>query len=393
MKILSLFDGMSVAQQALKDAGKKVDKYYASEIDEYAIAVTQSNFPSTIQLGSVVELSAHTEPFDLLIGGSPCQDLSIAKKGREGLLGARSGLFWEYVRIRDENLPEYFILENVASMPKEAKETISEALGVQPVMINASLVSAQNRKRLFWVGKYNGQKYEQVEIPQPEDMGILLKDILENEVDEKYYIKTERKNTLVSNRPQDADKPKANTLLVGGTNPTIKKQLIFLGGIRNKDWAKDGKDFSRNFGQGDRVYSPEGKSTTLSAMGGGRGAKTGLYAVALTEQRTEEAKAIRRENMKNGKDYSPRREKELVPRKDDKSNTITTGQSKESLILQDYQIRKLTPTECLRLQSMPDDYFDKATYKNKTISNTQRYKMCGNAFNKEVIVHIINNLK
>ena len=298
IKVLSLFDGMSVAQQALKELGKDVEVYYASEIDEYAKAVTQSNFPNTVQLGDTrcitrkeyssiimtlwgTAVCLKTE-IDLLMGGSPCQDLSIAKKGREGLKGQRSGLFYEYVRIRDEMKPKYFILENVNSMPKEAKDTISEALGVQPVMINASLVSAQNRKRLFWIGSLQEDgTYKQVEISQPEDRGILLKDILESDVDEKWIMERPRTNKFSSNQTQSDSQEKANTLLVGGDTPTC---------------------------------------------------------------------------FHNG------------------------------------QPRKFTDKEVLRLQSMPDDYFDKATYKNKPISNTQRYKMCGNAFNCEVVKHIIKQL-
>ena len=116
---------------------------------------------------------------DLMVGGSPCQDLSIAKKDRKGLDGERSSLFWEYVRILREVKPKYFILENVASMPKEAKETITRELGVEPIMINAALVSAQNRKRLFWTNIPN--------VTLPDDKGILLRDILEPKVDEKYF--------------------------------------------------------------------------------------------------------------------------------------------------------------------------------------------------------------
>lgn len=322
MKILSLFDGMSVTQQALKNIGADVEVYYASEIDEYAKAVTQSNFPNTTQIGDVSKVKPWmSDQFDLLIGGSPCQDLSIAKKGREGLSGSRSGLFWEYVRIRDVFKPKYFILENVASMPKEAKDTISEALGVQPIMINASLVSAQNRKRLFWVGRLDEfGTYKQVEISQPEDRGILLKDILE----------TKDFNGLYSDYNNSTTYDKARTLGTGcGVTRSATCQQVITSPVRI---AKIGKG-----GQGDRVYSIEGKSVNLSANGGGRGAKTGLYAV---------------------KDF----------------------------------VRKLTPTECLRLQSMPDNYFDKAEYKGKPISNTQRYKMCGNAFNCEVIVHILKHL-
>ena len=339
MKILSLFDGMSVAQQALKEAGITAEVYYASEIDEYAMAVTQSNFPETKQLGSVTNLLSpvsNGHQIDLMIGGSPCQDLSIAKKGREGLSGARSGLFYEYLRIRDEVKPKYFILENVNSMPKEAKDTISEALGVQPVMINASLVSAQNRKRLFWVGKWNGEKYEQVEIPQPEDRGILLKDILENKVDEKYFI---------------------------------------------------GENFKLGKSQGNSVKGIDKKSVCLKALGGGGGAKTGLYAMQIPEA-TKKGYALATEGQ--SVDLSFPDSQTRRGRVGDKVKNLMTSQNIG--VVQNMQIRKLTPTECLRLQSMPDHYFDTAEYKGKPISNTQRYKMCGNAFNKEVIVHLISNL-
>lgn len=308
MKILSLFDGMSVAQQAIKDAGIPVEIYYASEIDEYAMAVTQSNHPKTIQMGSVTQLYSRKFDdisIDLLIGGSPCQDLSIAKKGREGLAGSRSGLFYEYVRIRDEVKPKYFILENVASMPKEARDTISEVLGVQPVMINASLVSAQNRKRLFWVGKWNGEKYEQVEIPQPEDRGILLKDIIETGENVVYQDTYKRME----------GKPREHT---------------------------------------DKCF------TLTSAMGTGGGHVP--YVIP------DKSKCVR--TALKGGGIKDRHNWENITKD-----------------------RKLTPTECLRLQSMPDNYFDKALYKDKPISNTQRYKMCGNAFNKEVIVHILKHLK
>lgn len=129
MKVLSLFDGISCARVALERAGIPVEEYYASEVDKYAIQISNKNYPDIKHIGDVNNIIAHTEPFDLLIGGSPCQDLSIAKKDRKGLDGERSGLFWEYVRILRENEPTYFILENVASMPKEARAIITEALG------------------------------------------------------------------------------------------------------------------------------------------------------------------------------------------------------------------------------------------------------------------------
>ena len=180
MKVLSLFDGISCGLVALK-RNQISAEYYASEIDKYAIQVSQKNHPEIVHLGSVVDLAPISD-LDLLIGGSPCQDLSIAKKNRKGLEGERSGLFWEYVRIWKESKPKYFILENVNSMSKESKSKITEILQVEPIMIDASLVSAQSRKRLFWTN-----------IPVqglPEDRNILLKDILQDaEVDERMVSK------------------------------------------------------------------------------------------------------------------------------------------------------------------------------------------------------------
>ena len=335
IKVLSLFDGISVAQQALKELGYDVE-YYASEIDKYAIQITQKNHPETIQLGSVTEINAkwHHNIFyeiDLLIGGSPCQDLSIAKKNRQGLDGARSGLFWEYVRILKEVKPKYFVLENVNSMPKEAKAIITEALGVEPIMINASLVSAQNRKRLFW-SNIPG-------ITQPEDKGILLKDILEPKVDESFVVR-----------------PKSNTVRTSGRGCGIDDK-------HNLDTIRIGQ--IGKGGQGDRIYSPEGKSVGLSALGGGRGAKTGLYAVPV---------ALRNRGKGKQPEYNGT----------DKANSMTTVQT-DSMVQENSIIRKLTPTECCRLQSLPDGYCD-------GVSNSQQYKCLGNAFNKEVVKHILKNI-
>lgn len=323
MKVLSLFDGISIAQQALKELGVKDLTYYASEIDKYAINVTSKNHPDTIHLGDVSRIKADgnywnnkpkLENIYLLIGGSPCQDLSIAKKNRKGLNGSRSGLFYEYLRILKEVKPKYFVLENVNSMPKQAKETISQELfGIQPIMINAALVSAQNRKRLFWVGKRVGDTYEQVKIELPEDKGILLRDVLEIKDFNGLY--SDYNNSTVFNKSR-----------VIGTGCGIPRsatcQQVITSPVRI---AKIGKG-----GQGDRVYSIEGKSVNLSANGGGRGVKTGLYAV-----------------------------KEFV--------------------------RKLTPIECERLQSLPDNY-------TEGVSNSQRYKALGNGFNCEVIKHILKSI-
>lgn len=342
MKVLSLFDGISCARVALERVGIPVEVYYASEIDKYAMQIAIKNYPDTIQIGSVVGLVPPSN-VDLLIGGSPCQDLSIAKKDRKGLGGERSGLFWEYVRILREVKPKYFILENVASMPKADKQIITDALGVEPIMINAALVSAQNRKRLFWTNIPS--------VTQPEDRGILLRDILESDVDEKYYVKINDKYGLKGLRESN-EKSKSMTATM------------------HKGYGNDGVTTVRvgslnSGGQGDRIYSQDGKSTALSANGGGRGAKTGLYAVPV---------ALRNRGEGKKPEYN----------KTNKANSITTVHT-DSMVEQEFKIRKLTPIECERLQGLKDGY-------TEGISNTQRYKCLGNAFNVDVVAHILNHL-
>lgn len=378
MKVLSLFDGISCARVALERAGIPVDAYYASEVDKYATQIALKNFPDTVQIGDIKQTKARRKniwykergskdvicDIDLLVGGSPCQDLSIAKKNRKGLDGERSGLFWEYVRLWKELDPKYFILENVNSMPKESKNEITRVLGVEPIMINASLVSAQNRKRLFWTNIPN--------VTQPEDKGILLKDILENgEADRLKSYCIDASYYKGANWKQYKEKG--------------RRQLIRVGSLNSG-------------GQGDRIYSPEGKSVGLSALGGGRGAKTGLYAISkpvilgkepiqvLKEGRTELGKKSRKEiRQKTGKDSTLRSKghKAYFGREGTKSNCITTGLGAEGMVVENLQIRKLTPIECERLQGLPDNY-------TEGVSNTQRYKCLGNAFNVDVVAHILS---
>jgi len=321
MRVLSLFDGISCARVALERVGIEVETYYASEIDKHAIAVSTKNYPDIVQLGSVVGLTP-PDNIDLLIGGSPCQDLSIAKKDRKGLDGDRSGLFWEYVRIKDECKPTYFILENVASMSKKDRDLITITLGVQPVLFNASLVSAQCRKRLFWTN---------LKFDLPEDRGILLKDILQPdcEVEERNYDmssfhktpQTDRNDTKKLGYIGEFDHQAKRVYDDKGKLPALNvvcNSMVKVGHIGNSD------------SQGNRVYDPSGKSCTLSANGGGLGAKTGLY------QTTD-------------------------------------------------RIRKLTPIECERLQSLPDNY-------TEGIAKTNRYKCLGNAFNVDVVAHILSHI-
>jgi DNA (cytosine-5)-methyltransferase 3A len=170
MNVLSLFDGMSCGQIALNRLGIKYDKYFASEIDEYAIKVTQHNYPETIQIGDVLNVKGSDLPqIDLMFGGSPCQGFSFAGK-RLNFDDPRSKLFFEFVRLRDELKPKYFLLENV-KMKKEHEQVITEHMGVEPIRINSKLVSAQSRERLYWTNIPG--------IEQPEDKGILVKDIID----------------------------------------------------------------------------------------------------------------------------------------------------------------------------------------------------------------------
>jgi DNA-cytosine methyltransferase len=470
LKILSLFDGISATNQALKNIGIENYDYYASEIDPYAIKVTQNNFPNTVQLGDVksiffdnydddvgvvinkkesrveqqgifnvikhynYEWLAVEGVVDLLSFGFPCQDLSIAKKDRKGLDGERSGLFYEALRILKEVKPKYFFAENVNSMSKEMKDIISKELfDIQPIMINSALVTAQQRKRLFWVGALQTDgTYKKIEIEQPQDKGILLKDILEsglpyqekahsltasysgavfwnsieksqksmvaepvkskyftitkeyekriNDIDVSFnqYLKDCKKLTITEiaeycNEPKTkiehyfrVDKSRAipskktyyklkeflqldsrfdnlieevetltatfeQNLRIYDINykaPTLTSSKVeILAPVRIGHFNKGG--------QGDRIYSVQGKSVCLSANGGGRGAKTGLYKVDLPDG--------------------------------------------------DYTTRKLTPNECARLQGFPDNYHD-------GISNTQAYKCYGNSFTVPVIEHILKTI-
>jgi DNA (cytosine-5)-methyltransferase 3A len=192
MNVLSLFDGISCGRIALERAGIPCN-YWASEIDEKAIEVSAKNWPEIVHMGDVTELYdqiVNLPKIDLLIGGSPCQSFSNAGKG-EGFQG-KSGLFWEFVRIKEATEPRYFMLENV-SMKREWRDQISEALGVEPVMIDSKIVSAQNRKRLYWTN-----------IPLKdtiEDRGLYLDDVVEWDVDPKYWLP--QKNTDILNRKVD----------------------------------------------------------------------------------------------------------------------------------------------------------------------------------------------
>lgn len=187
LRVLSLFDGISCGHVALERAGIEVEKYFASEVDLYAIKITQKNYPGTVQLGDITKITEDDldaiGPIDLVIGGSPCQDLSNYKYyigDVQGLKGDKSRLFYDFLRILKYVKPRHFLLENVASMEDIQKDIISDLLGVQPIMINSALVCAAERKRYYWTD---------LPVTEPEDKGILLKDIVLNseEVPAKYW--------------------------------------------------------------------------------------------------------------------------------------------------------------------------------------------------------------
>lgn len=316
MKVLSLFDGISCARVALAKANISVELYNASEIDKYAIKISEKNYPDIKHIGGVKDVSAIDFTVDLLIGGSPCQDLSIAKQGRKGLEGDRSSLFWEYVRIKELCKPKWFILENVASMSKADKDTITKAMGVEPIMINASLVSAQSRKRLFWTNIPN--------VKQPDDRNILLKDIIQPE-------------TIIDN------------------------EMI----------TSDGKAFCL-----DACYYKGSNQTHIKKYK----ARTHVFTIGRDIGRRLNKDGIRDDN---NKELSITRRIEL--RTDDKCGTLTSV-TKDNLVVCDKTIRKLHPVECERLQGLPDNY-------TAGVSNTQRYKCLGNAFNVDVIAHILSHIK
>jgi len=336
MRILSLFDGIAGAGQAMKELGYDFE-YYSSEVDKYAIQVAKANHPTLKELGNVKAINGSDfKDITLLIGGFPCQSFSVAGN-RKGLEDERGQLFFEMMRILEEVKPKYFLFENVASMSKANQGFISKKLGVKPIMINSALLTAQQRKRLYWTNIPN--------IKQPEDQNIYLKDIIEDDVDGKYFIR--------------------NTTFTPTKRNTNINTLVRVG------------HFNKG-GQGDRVYSVEGKSACLSANGGGRGAKTGLYAIAQ-----------RGRNIVNGKRKDingAKTEQRFETSYSEKSNCLTSVQ-KDSLLLDlnNYIIRKLTPTECERLQGFPDNY-------TQGISNTQRYKALGNSFTVPVIKHLLTNL-
>lgn len=423
MNVLSLFDGMSGGRIALKELGVTPNIYYASEIDKYAIAQTQLNFTNTVQLGSVTEVDvSKLEPIDLLIGGSPCQSFSMAGR-RNGMttteheevltlerylelkeqgfeFEGQSYLFWEYMRIlkdiRKYNPNVLFFLENV-EMGKKWEAVLSRAIGLYGVHINSALVSAQNRKRIYWTNIRTrkeglfGDIY--TDIPQPEDRGLLLKDILEQEVDDKYYLSEKAVSALIAHRERNKEngngfgavfhesQQKMGALNVGGKGmydlvSICQRPRGFNAGAEYTDKSPTLSIHSWEWNnllcisstQSHATIS-ENKSTTLVAAGG----MGGGHVPMVVSGTLRSFSGLNFREIRNGNGAT------VLAR------TREDGDGQNACIIGN-RIRRLTPTECARLQTIPEWY-------KWECSETQQYKMCGNGWTIEVIKHIFSFMK
>jgi len=386
MNVFSCFDGASCGQLALNKLGVPISNYYASEIDKYAIQVTQANFPNTIQLGDITKVDISQLPkIDLMMGGSPCQGFSFAGK-QLNFEDPRSKLFFDFIKIRDKLKPRYVLLENVR-MKKESEDIISDYMGCSPIKINSSLLSAQSRNRLYWFVELVDGNYVPINVNQPQDKGIVIKDILEELPfgDIPNYLANNWGGEPRGNKVKSIDDPKANCLtasmykgqiptyikkIIPKENPTVSKDGL----IRVGSADLNGHDYLK------RVYSRHGKAPTLTANGGGN-----------LEPKVGIARIVNRRLDENGtrKDYQLELPftKVIEIRQDDKSNCLTTLQKDNVVVKEEvYAWRKLTPLECERLQTMPDNY-------TNHVSNSQRYKMIGNGWTVDVIAHILKGIQ
>lgn len=461
MKVLSLFDGMSCGMLALQKAGIQVESYDAYEIDKYAIQTATHNFPQIIEHGDVFQADfTQYKDVDLIVGGSPCTYWSIAQKNNRETEASGIGweLFSQYVRAVKEAAPRFFIYENNKSMSNAIRKSITQTFGFEPVCINSALVSAQNRQRLYWVGKRTADgTYRKVPVDQPQDKGILLKDILDGITDkeigttkdgksycltsgylygsgekignyaahtlekgcksmvaepvgiaqrgryvesesrsskcsggtEQYFeARTDGKSNCVSTVPKDSMVAEPINITASGKSQTLKAQYSKSGAMNfcaySSTYGASGiaepvrvgamprPNGELSTSQGFRVYSTEGKAVGVKAVSGGAGGKTGLYAIPVEFENGAPTKAI---SCADGKTYTVY---------EVKSGLITIKSKQYPIKLADgyYIIRKLTVSECKRLQTVPEWY-------EFPVSDTQAYKMLGNGWTLDVIVHLL----
>jgi len=381
LKVLSLFDGISACHLALTRAGFEVDTYYTAEIDKYATQISEHHYPDAVRLGDVTkwkEWDIDWSSIDLVTGGFPCQAWSVAGK-QLGDKDERGMLFWTMLDIMKmvlkHNPKTYFLMENV-KMKKEFEEYIThhteQTLGkVEKHLINSALVSAQNRNRYYWTNIQG--------ITQPEDEGLVLADVIESGC---------------------ADREKALTVTTRVAGATVKRyleksmhQMVVERSIRTADIGKGG--------QGNRVYSVEGKAITLSAQSGGKAGNGNMlierpFSEVVHDPRvkgiTENERGFRPHKGDKAKSGLSEYGRILKPTAG-KTDTLTSSHSPKVLSSELYY-RKLTPLECERLQTFPDDwtYVEEENGK-QLVSNSQRYKALGNAWTVDVIAHIFSFIK
>ena len=517
MNVLSLFDGMSCGRIALDRLGIEVDTYYASEIDKYAIAVAKENYPDTIHVGDIKQLdSKDFQDIDLILAGSPCQGFSFAGK-QLAFDDPRSALFFEFIRLLKAIKPKYFLLENVR-MKQQYIDVITQQVSecypdhegndlfdskIEPILINSALLSAQSRQRLYWTNL--------PDITQPEDRGIVLRDVLDDDFDSErdksycidanyskagikpHHYQDKYRRQLVNKpikvgmnveevkvRKHEVDVPGLQKCILSHYQKSTKDkrqiaqelndkystvehyfrklgseffsipsedhwpQLKKILNIKTTKFDKQIMEFEyrdgvfetkqrvysdqgkaptltasnkeqmietkpkqvgkiKDGGQGNRIYSTDGKSSTLSAQSGGT-AGNGNTLIETKPKQVGIASDI------NGHDilkrvYSPegksptlntmgggnREPKVAVSKIREKSKTVRSGgrasyDRHEWDSVDELHWRKLTPLECERLQTVPDNY-------TASVSNTQRYKMLGNGWTVEVICHILKNME
>lgn len=353
MNVLSLFDGMSCGRIALDRAGIKYEKYFASEIDKHAIKVAMHNYPDTVQLGDVCAVTAAGLPkVDLLLGGSPCQGFSSAGKGLN-FEDPRSRLFFEFVRLKNELQPTYFLLENVP-MPKRWRDIISQYLGVEPIVINSARVSAQNRVRYYWtnIGAAPFDLFGNVRstIGQPPDRHIILEDILESDAAAKYTLSGAAIERILRRKWSAPKVDPKKTGVMGTTNNSGRLGI---------DAGTTLITIPRGNNKGKNAPSKKAGTVTSSSFEHNNFLKLDVNGKPKNNQQKASCFTAGAHSAGNHSDM----------------DIIRTGA----------EYRRLTPVEVERLQTVPDNY-------TACVSDSQRYRMLGNGWTVDAIAWILSHI-
>jgi DNA (cytosine-5)-methyltransferase 3A len=399
--VLSLCDGMSCGQIVLRELGIKYDTYYASETDAHCIRQTQFNFPDTVQLGDIEgwrDWNMDWSSVELVFSGTPCTGFSSAGK-RSGFEDPGSRLFFVFVdilnHVRKFNPDVFFLFENVR-MKAEHKYCISELLGVWPVMIDSARVSAQTRKRLYWsnIRTKSNDLFGNLctDIPQPKDREIFLRDILEDEVDEKYFLTEERAIELLTKKKATINPKKAHCLTAGHRDNNtgsitltgeIEIYFILTDGCV-KTWQGKANCLTGGGGRGAGSYSD-----TDLILQPGRGYNKGGFhrkAPTLSANSYEQNNFVVQLNPSTESGgVQPYQQNRIYDINYKSPALIAEMSQKAHAILAGCRIRRLTPLECARLQTVPEWYVWRC-------SDTQQYKMLGNGWTVEAIKHILSFL-